>query len=543
LFLARGVRWRAPGVRFAETSDCPNIAEGNPTLTPTETHEEQITAGDVSAPMEAQATPDAHSQDGHEHPHDSHEHSHDGHEHSHDGHEHSHDGHEHDGHDHEGHEPHHHEPVLNPELTRSIGVEAPAAEVDKAFKQVIKRYTKLARIPGFRAGKVPESLIKSRFAREVRQEVLDSLVNAKFRQALEEQKINPVSQPQVTEMLLNEGAPLKFTATFEVLPEVNVDGYDSVSVQKPDVTVSEDEYQAELDAVLDHHATVEPVEEDRAIGDGDWAEISYTGLVQDLAQTVGEEGLETKSDEQPVTGEDVLLEVGGKNTLEAFTAALRGAKVGQEMAVEVNYPGEFGDARLAGKTVSYDVTVKAIKKKTLPERDEEFAKQLGPYTDWNDFETKLRERIASRKKDGVEREARDKMLDDIVQKFEFPVPETFVQQQIDARLERGLRALAQQGMSADAMRQLDFGRLRGAQREQAVNEVKASLIMDRIAEREGVDVTDEDVERELLMLSLQSREPLDVLKKRLQEDGSLGRIREQMRREKAGQALFEKLAR
>jgi trigger factor len=493
--------------------------------------------------MEAQATPDAHSQDGHEHPHDSHEHSHDGHEHSHDGHEHSHDGHEHDGHDHEGHEPHHHEPVLNPELTRSIGVEAPAAEVDKAFKQVIKRYTKLARIPGFRAGKVPESLIKSRFAREVRQEVLDSLVNAKFRQALEEQKINPVSQPQVTEMLLNEGAPLKFTATFEVLPEVNVDGYDSVSVQKPDVTVSEDEYQAELDAVLDHHATVEPVEEDRAIGDGDWAEISYTGLVQDLAQTVGEEGLETKSDEQPVTGEDVLLEVGGKNTLEAFTAALRGAKVGQEMAVEVNYPGEFGDARLAGKTVSYDVTVKAIKKKTLPERDEEFAKQLGPYTDWNDFETKLRERIASRKKDGVEREARDKMLDDIVQKFEFPVPETFVQQQIDARLERGLRALAQQGMSADAMRQLDFGRLRGAQREQAVNEVKASLIMDRIAEREGVDVTDEDVERELLMLSLQSREPLDVLKKRLQEDGSLGRIREQMRREKAGQALFEKLAR
>jgi trigger factor len=189
------------------------------------------------------------------------------------------------------------------------------------------------------------------------------------------------------------------------------------------------------------------------------------------------------------------------------------------------------------------VTVKAIKKKTLPERDEEFAKQLGPYTDWNDFETKLRERIASRKKDGVEREARDKMLDDIVQKFEFPVPETFVQQQIDARLERGLRALAQQGMSADAMRQLDFGRLRGAQREQAVNEVKASLIMDRIAEREGVDVTDEDVERELLMLSLQSREPLDVLKKRLQEDGSLGRIREQMRREKAGQALFEKLAR
>ncbi|MES2391489.1 MAG: trigger factor [Acidobacteriota bacterium] len=457
---------------------------------------------------------------------------------------HSHEGHDHDGHDHdhEGHEHHHHAPALNPELTRSIQVEAPAADVDKAFKQVVKRYTKLARIPGFRAGKVPESLIKSRFAREVRQEVLDSLVNAKFRQALEEQKINPVSQPQVTEMLLNEGAPLKFTATFEVLPDVSIDGYDTVSVQRPDTAVTEDEYQAELDAVLDHHATVEPVDEDRAITDGDWAEISYTGKVEELAQTVGEDGLETRSEEQPITGEDVLLEVGGKNTLEAFTGALRGAKVGQEMAVEVNYPSEFGDARLAGKTVSYDVVVKAIKKKTLPERDEEFAKQLGPYSDWNDFETKLRERLASRKKDSLEREARDKMLDDIVQKFQFPVPETFVQQQVDARLERGLRALAQQGMSADAMRQLDFGRLREAQREQAVNEVKASLIMDRIAERENVDVSDEEMERELLMLSLQSREPLDVLKKRLQEDGSLGRIHEQMRREKAGQTLFEKLA-
>ncbi len=459
----------------------------------------------------------------------------------HEGHEHE--GHEHEGHEHEGHE-HHHQPAptLNPELTRSIEVDAPVEDVNKAFQKVTKRYTKLARIPGFRAGKVPPSLIKSRFGKEVRQEVLETLVSERFRKALEEQKIRPVSQPQISELLLAEGAPLRFKATFEVLPEIDIDGYDATHVERPNAALEEGEYESELANVLDHHATVEPVEEDRALADGDWAEIGFKGQIQDLAQVVGEEGLEDKEKSQPLTGEDVLIEIGGKNTLQAFNEALRGAKVGQELSFEASYPAEFGDQRLAGKTVAYDVTVKAIKKKSFPERDEEFAKQLGPYSDWNDFETKLRDRLASRKKEALESQARDKMLEELVAKYQFPVPETFVQQQIDARLERGLRALAQQGMSSEQMRGLDFERLRAAQRDQAVNEVKVSLILDTVAEREHIEVTDEDMERELLMLSLQSREPVEALRKRLSEDGSLDRIREQMRREKTGTELFERLA-
>ena len=455
-------------------------------------------------------------------------------------HDHAHD-HDHAGHDHEHHH-HEHAPTLNPDLTRSIEVEAPVADVDKAFRQVTRRYAKLARIPGFRAGKVPESLIKSRFAKEVRQEVLESLVTDKFRQALESQHLQPVSQPQVSELQLFEGQPLKFKATFEVLPEINVDGYDNIAVQKPDVALTEEEYQAELDAVLDHHATVEPVEENRALADGDWAEISFKGNVQDVAQAVTEEGVENKTEQPELTGEDALLEIGGKNTVQAFTDALRGANVGQELTFEASYPAEFGDARLAGKTVSYDVTVKAIKRKNYPERDDEFAKQLGPYENWGDFETKLRDRVAARKKDNLEVQARDKMLDELISKFDFPVPETFVQQQIDARLERGLRALAQQGMTADAMRQLDFTRLRAAQRDQAVAEVKASLLLDKVAERENVNVSDEDLDRELLIMSIQQREPLEAIRKRFTEDGTLNRLRDQIRREKAGSALYEKLA-
>ncbi len=421
-------------------------------------------------------------------------------------------------------------------------MEVPADEVSKTFKTVVKRYQKLARIPGFRAGKVPESLIRSKFAKEVRQEVLESLVSERFRNAINEQKLRPVSEPQLLDMQLFDGQPLKFKAAFEVAPEIDITGYDSVRVQKPDVALTNDEFDAELNRVLDSHATVEPVEEDRALVDGDWAEIQFRGEVQDLAQTVTEDGVSNASKAEPITGEDVLVEIGGKNTLAAFNEALRGAKPDQELKFEVVYPADFGEQRLAGQTVSYDVTVKGIKRKTYPERDAEFAKQLGNYESWEEFETKLREHSSDRKKDALESQAKDKMLEELIARYQFPVPESFVQQQVDARLDRGLRALAQQGMKAEDMRKLDFGRLRAAQRDQAVNEVKASMILDRISEAEGVVVSDEDLDRELLMLSIQSREPLEALRERLTKDGGLDRIREQMRREKTGSVLYEKLS-
>jgi trigger factor len=457
-----------------------------------------------------------------------HTHDHDGQDHSHDGHDHSHD--------------HQHEPqaTLNPELMREISVEVDADTVSKSFRSVVRKYQKLARIPGFRVGKVPESVIKSRFAKEVRQEVLEELVSDKFRQAIEEQKLAPVSQPQLTNLLLADGAPLQFKAAFEIKPEIDVTGYDTITVTKPDVTLTDAEYSAELQRVLDQHGTVEPVEEDRALVDGDWAEIEFKGEVQELAQVVGEESATPA--QEPITGDDVLIEVGGANTLAAFTDALRGSKVGQEMTFEVTYPADFGEPKLAGQTVKYDVKVKALKKKVYPEKDAEFAAQLGDYTSWEDFETKLREHAAGRKKDALENQSRDIMVEQMIQKFQFPVPETFVQQQIDARLDRGLRALAQQGMKPEDMRKLDFGRLREAQRDQAVNEVKASLILDKIGEVEDIKVSDDELDRELFMASLQAREPLETLQARMEKDGSIDRMREQMTREKVGTVVYEKLA-
>ncbi len=451
------------------------------------------------------------------------------------------DGHEHT-HDH-GHS--HHAPALNPELKREIEVETGAEEVSKSFRSVIKRYQKLARIPGFRAGKVPDSLIRSKFAKEIRQEVLESLVSERFRNAIDEQKLRPVSEPQLLDMQLMDGQPLRFKAAFEVMPEIDLSGYDTVKIQRPDATMSQDEFDAELNRVLEGHATVEAVDEDRALVDGDWADITFTGQVKDLAQTVGEEGLESaKSAEsaEPIQGQDILIEIGGKNTIPAFTDSLRGTKPGQELTFEVVYSQDFGEPRLAGQTISYDVQVKTIKRKLFPERDAEFVKRLGSYESFDEFESKLREHSQQRKKDALENQAKDRMLEELIARFQFPVPEVFVQQQIEARLDRGLRALAQQGMTPEDMRKLDFARLRDAQRDQAINEVKASMILDRVADTENVEISEEDIDRELLMLSMQSREPLETLRERLIKDGGLDRIREQMRRERAGSVLYEKLA-
>ncbi len=441
--------------------------------------------------------------------------------------------------------PHSHEsasgPALNPALTREVEVEVSAEEVSKTYGTVIKRYKKLARIPGFRAGKVPESLVRSKFAKELRQEVLEALVSERFRKEITDRNLKPVSEPQLLDLQLHDGQPLRFKAAFEVLPEFDVQGYDSVRVEKPNVELTQDEFDAELSRMLDSQATVETVDEERALAAGDWAEIQFRGEIQPLAQTVTEDGVTAPATE-PLTGEDVLVEIGGKNTLPAFNDALRGTKVGQEMTFEVSYPADFGEQTLAGQTVKYDVTVKAIKKKTYPERDAELAKQLGGKDTWEEFETEMRNHTAGRKRQALESTAKNKMLDELIGRYDFPVPESFVQQRIDARLERGLRALAQQGMKSEDMRKLDFPRLRAAQRAEAEREVRASLVVDRIADAENVVVDDQELDREVMMLSIQTREPYETLRERLVQDGGLARLREELRREKTSNVLYEKLA-
>ena len=439
---------------------------------------------------------------------------------------HGHEGHDHD-HDH-NHE-HQHGPVLNPEVTRELVIDASAEEVSKAYRAVTRNYQRYAKLPGFRPGKVPESVVKRKFANEIRKDVIDGLLPERFSKGVKELGIRPVGQPQVTELTIEEGQPLHVKAVFEYLPEVSIEGYEQVVVPKPSVEVTEEEFRQEMDQLRESRGTIEPVEEDRALVDGDWAQISYSGFIADDPEAA------------PIAGEDSLVEIGGKDTVEAFTQVLRGAKAGQELKAEVTYPAEYPEAKLQGKTVAYDLTVKAIKKRVLPEVNDDFAKEMGNYESLAQLEDAVREHMASRKRRSVEGETKDRLFAALVEKFQFPVPESMVQEQVDARLERGLRALAAQGMNPEQMRKLDFVRLRTAQRDSAVAEVKAQILLDRIAEKEGVTVSDEELDRELHMAALQSREPYETLRQRLTEDGGLARIREQLKREKTASLLYERL--
>jgi len=439
--------------------------------------------------------------------------------------------HAHAEHDHEhdhAHE-HHHGPVLNPECTRELVLDIPAEEVSKSFRSVVRNYQKYAKLPGFRPGKVPESVERRRFASEIRKDGIDGLLPERFNKGVQELGVKPVGQPQVTELTVDDGQPLHVKAVFEYLPEFSIEGYQGVVVEKPSVEVTDEEFQHELEQLRDSRATVEPVEEDRALVDGDWAQISYTGKMADDPEAA------------PITGEDTLVEIGGKDTVEAFNAVLRGAKPGQELKAEVIYPADYPDAKLQGKTVEYEVTVKGIKKRTVPELNDDFARELGQYESLSELENRVREHMTNRKRRSVEGETKDRLFAAMLERFQFPVPESLVQEQVDARLERGLRALAAQGMNPEQMRQMDFSRLRVAQRDSAVAEVRTFILLDRIAEAEGISVSDEELDHELQLAALQTREPIDTLRQRLTDDGGLARIREQLRREKTASLLYERL--
>jgi trigger factor len=439
----------------------------------------------------------------------------------------------HHDHDHEHAHEHDHEhahgPVLNPDCTRELVLDVPAEDVSKSFRRVTREYQKYAKIPGFRPGKVPEPVVKRKFANEIRKEVIDSLLPERFNQAVRDLGVAPVGQPQVTELTVDEGSPLHVKAVFEFIPAFSIEGYQDVTVPKPPVEITEEEVQQELMQLRESRATVEPVEEDRPLVDGDWAQITYSGTIEGELEAA------------PVSGEDSLVEIGGKDTVEAFTTALRGARPGQTINVAATYPGEYPEQKLAGKTVDYTIEVKGIKKRNLPDLNDEFAREVGSFENAADLENRVRENLTNRKRRAVEGETKDKLFAALIERFPFPVPESLVQEQIDARLERGLRALAAQGMETEQMRKLDFGRLRAAQRDSAMAEVKSSLLLAKIANEENVTVSDEELDREIHLAALQSREPVDALKVRLTQDGGLARIREQLKREKTAQLLYERL--
>ena len=407
---------------------------------------------------------------------------------------------------------------------REIQVEVPAEEVTRETDTLIQKYQKLARLPGFRRGHVPASIIRQRFGEEIKSEVVDALVPRYFRRETDKQGLIPVSQPRVTDLHIHEGEPLRFKASFDVLPEIKVGGYKELRADKPAISVTEEEVEQALKSLQEQHATFTSVE-GSPLADGDFAQVSLDGNPKD-------------GQSKPVHMDDILVEIAGKNTMPEFTENLRGASAGDTRTFDVVYPQDFSDQRLAGKTLTYTVKVQTIKQKNLPELNEEFVKQLGEFKDLAEVRQKIREGMEADRKREAERQAKDKLVAELITRNEFEVPEALVDRQVDLRLERGLRALAAQGMKPEAMKRMDLNRVRADQRESAVQEVKASLLLEKIAEAENIQVSDAEIDREVEIVAKQSKQTPEAIRARLTRDGALDRIRNRIRNEKTLDFLY-----
>jgi trigger factor len=399
---------------------------------------------------------------------------------------------------------------------RELDLEIPADEVSKAMERVAKEFAKVARVPGFRPGKAPITLIRRRFADDIKGEVLQSLVPERVEKAVNEQKLTPVSQPKVEQLDFNDGQPLKFRAVFEVLPEFELGNYKDLQLEMPVTDVVDEDVTKTLEDMRERAAAFAPAE-GRAVRDGDFVQLKLTGTAE--------------GEGEPLQADSVLCHIGAEETMAPFNENLGGVNIGDHKDFDVPYPADYPDAKLAGKTYHYSVDVLGIKTKKLPELNDDFAKDVSDATTLDELKKKIREGLEHQRDHKQKDLLREKVLGEIVKLHDFPVPQSLVEHQMDVRLERVVRSLAQQGVDPRAVN-IDWVSLRKRNEDRAKDDVKAELIVDRIATTENIDVTEEEVEHELEHLAGHSNESAEAIRARLTKQGTLDRIKAKLRSDK-----------
>jgi trigger factor len=410
---------------------------------------------------------------------------------------------------------------------RELELEIPAENVKKATEKISRDLARVARIPGFRPGKAPITLIQRRFADEIKGEVLDSLLPDVLSQSLQEKNMIPVSQPSVDQVNFTEEGPVKFRATFEVLPEFELTDYKGLEIEVDKLEIGDAEVDKAIEEVRERAATFAPVE-GRAIQDGDFAQLKLIGTPEGGGE--------------PVQADSVLCHIGSEETLESFTENLRGANVGETKTFAAKYPDDYPDPKLSGKTYDYTVEVLGIKEKKLPDLNDEFAKDVAgekaEFKTLEEMRAKVREQLDMAREAKQGEQAREKILEVLIKKHDFPVPESLIEGQMDARLERVVRSLATQGVDPRAVN-VDWVSLRSRQKQRATDDVKAEILLDRIATAENIDATDEEVEKQLEAMAAASGESATSLRARLTKQGALDRMKSKLRSDKTIEWLYQ----
>jgi trigger factor len=405
----------------------------------------------------------------------------------------------------------------------ALDISIPAVEVESATNSVVENVMKRAKLPGFRPGKAPASLIRKQFAGDIRQQVLEKLIPVHLQKQFEAENLQVVGTPDVSEIHLHDGEPLRFKATFEVVPQIELGEYKGVEVPYHDPEINDDDVTKRIDEIREQKAQYINIDP-RPAEKGDHAVVS-------LESIAGIEG-------EPVKTDEMVLELGGSDTLEPFTENLQGVTPGEEREFEVSYPEDYGSKRLAGQTVKFHAVLKGLRKKDLPELDDEFAQELGDYRTVDELRDAVRKGIFAQRQHDAQQEAKNKIIDKLVDSHEFPVPEVYVDRQIRNRVEQTLQGMAAQGMDPRQLK-LDWEKVKESQREKAVREVKASLLLTKISERESIYAGKDEVDREVERIARQQRKPIAAVHMEFEKDGTLGRIASHIQTEKTLSFLFE----
>lgn len=385
----------------------------------------------------------------------------------------------------------------------TLTVEVPAEQVnaglDKAFKKVVKEIN----VPGFRKGKMPRQMFEQRFGIEsLYQDALDFILPDAYANAVEEAGINPVDRPEIDITTMEKNKPLVFTAKVTVKPEVQLGEYKGLEVSKPDTNVSDEEIENQLKENQERFAEL-AVKEDEAIVEGDTAVIDFEGFVDGEAFEGGK-------------GEDYSLEIGSNSFIPGFEEQLVGVKTGEEKDVEVTFPEEYHAAELAGKAATFKVKVSEVKSKELPELNDEFAKEIDPEVESLEaLRTKMKDTLAADKQAGADAQLRDELVQKAAENATVEIPHAMIHSEMDRMMQDFEQRLTQQGMNLDLYYQFsgqDEEALRAQMHDDAETRVRVSLVLEAIAAAENMEVSAEDIDKELQKMSTQFNMDIEQIK-------------------------------
>jgi trigger factor len=405
----------------------------------------------------------------------------------------------------------------------SLEITVPAADVEKETERAAAVIQAKVRIPGFRPGKAPLAMVKARYAQDVQQDVLEKLVPRFLNSAMEKEHLEVVSQPNISDVHLHSGEPLRFKAEFEVAPVFELGDYQDLIVTYAEPVVSDADVAARIEEIRDRKA--EYVNEDpRPLADGDYAVVSLESLA----------GVDEK-----IQQDELTLKLGDEATMREFTENLRGAAPEESREFEVTYPADYDRENLAGRTVRFKATVKAVRRKELPELNDDFAKDLGDYQTYEELKEAIRKSILHDREHKAQDDTKHQIIEKLVDSHPFAIPEVYVDRQIESSLNTQLQQLAAQGIDPRSLK-LDWQKIRESQKDRAERDVRASLILDKIADREAIGATQEEVDREVQRHARQTREAVAVVRAKMQKDGTIARVAGQIRTEKTLSFLFDK---